>query len=129
MAQKILLLNSRDELYRIDIAQLVFFEAEGNYTSFTLCNKLRGVVGLNLSQMQQVLSTTLRENASLFARVGKRFIVNLNFVYHITPLRQELTLSDGRSFAYKLTISREALKRLKDLYIAATAGEHRQASE
>lgn len=119
MKPQILLLNSRDELYRIDIAQIVFFEADGNYTSFTLRNKLRGVMGMNLAQMQQCLEKMLHEHAAIFARVGKRFIINLNYVYHIMPLRQELTLSDGITFSYKLPVSREALKRLKELYVTS----------
>ena len=34
--KKYLYLNSRDELYKIDIAKIVYFEAEGNYTNFYL---------------------------------------------------------------------------------------------
>ena len=42
--KKYLYLNSRDELYKIDIAKIVYFEAEGNYTNFYLSNKLKGAV-------------------------------------------------------------------------------------
>ena len=74
---------------------------------------------MNLSQMQAVLSENLKEEASIFARIGKRFIINLNYVYHIEVLRQKLTLSDGKAFAYQLPISKEALKKLKDMYISS----------
>lgn len=117
MNQKYLILNSRDELYRIDISKIVYFEAEGNYTNFVLSNKLKGAVCMNLAQMQQVLSDSLKESASIFARVGKRFIVNLTYVYQIGVLRQKLVLSDGEVFAYQLSISKEALKKLKELYV------------
>ena len=110
-------LNSRDELFRIDIAKIVFFEAEGNYTSFYLSNKLKGQVCINLGQMQKVLSDNLKEEASVFARVGKRFIVNLTYVYQIGVVRQRLMLSDGEMFSYQLSISKDALKKLKDLYV------------
>lgn len=117
---KSLYLNSRDELYRIDISKVVYFESEGNYTNFVLSNKLKGTVCMNLAQMQQVLSDSLKEDAAIFARVGKRFIINLTYVYHINVLRQRLTLSDGEVFAYQLNISKEALKKLKELYVKPT---------
>ena len=37
---------------------------------------------MNLSQMQTVLIKNLKESISTFTRIGKRFIINLNFVYH-----------------------------------------------
>lgn len=117
MQTKYLYLNSRDELYRIDTSKIVYFEAEGNYTNVVLSNKLRGSVCMNLAQMQQVLSDNLKEAASVFARVGKRYIVNLSYVYQISVLRQKLILSDGEVFTYQLNISKEALKKLKELFV------------
>lgn len=117
MQTKFLYLNSRDELYRIDTSKIVYFEAEGNYTNVVLSNKLRGSVCMNLAQMQQVLSDSLKEAASVFARVGKRYIVNLSYVYQISVLRQKLILSDGEVFTYQLNISKEALKKLKELFV------------
>ena len=117
MQTKYLYLNSRDELYRIDTSKIVYFEAEGNYTNVVLSNKLRGSVCMNLAQMQQVLSDNLKEAASVFARVGKRYIVNLSYVYQISVLRQKLILSDGGVFTYQLNISKEALKKLKELFV------------
>lgn len=117
--KKYLYLNSRDEFYKIDISLIVYFEADGNYTNFVFCNKLKGAVLMNLSQMQTALIENLKEDASTFARIGKRFIINLNYVYHIEVLRQKLTLSDGERFAYQLSVSKEALKKLKDMYVAS----------
>lgn len=61
---------------------------------------------MNLSQMQTVLIKNLKESVSTFTRIGKRFIINLNFVYHIEVLWQKLTLSDGEGFAHQLSVSR-----------------------
>lgn len=121
--KKYLYFNSRDEFYKVDISKIVYFEADGNYTNFALCNKLKGVVLMNLSQMRTMLSESLKEEASIFARIGKRFIINLNYVYHIEVLRQKLTLSDGEVFIYQLPISKEALKKLKDLYVISITGK------
>lgn len=119
MNGKYLYLNSRDELYKIDISKIVYFEADGNYTNIVLCNKVKGTVCMNLAQMQMVLDQNLKESASRFARIGKRFIINLDYVYQISVLKQKLVLSDGNVFAFQLNISKEALKKLKEMYVAA----------
>ena len=118
-----LYLNSRDELLRIDISKIVYFEADGNYTNIVLANQLRGVVCMNLARMQEMLSERLKEQASIFARVGKRHIINHTYVYQINVLRQKLVLRDGERFAFSLDISKEALKKLKELYEGGTTGK------
>lgn len=118
MAQKFLYLNSRDEFFRVDISRIVYFEADGNYTNIILSNRIKGVVCMNLSQMQTLLSANLKESASIFARVGKSHIINLNYVYHISILRQHLTLSDGVNFEYVLGVSKDALRKLRELFIS-----------
>ena len=110
-------LNSRDEFLRIDLSKVVYFESEGNYTNIMLCNSVNTTVCMNLTQMQNLLSENLKENARIFARVGKRHIINLNFVYQVSVLRQKLQLTDGLHFSFNLDISKEALKKLKDLYV------------
>lgn len=74
---------------------------------------------MNLAQMQAVLSSSLKDSASMFARVGKRHIINLNYVYLIAILRQKLTLSDGENFEYTIPVSKDALKKLRDLLITS----------
>lgn len=123
MAQKFLYLNSRDEFFRVDISRIVYFEADGNYTNIILSNKLKGVVCMNLSQMQSVLSANLKESANIFARIGKSHIINLNYVYHISILRQRLTLSDGMNFEYVLTVSKDALRKLRELFISGLSSQ------
>jgi DNA-binding LytR/AlgR family response regulator len=115
--KKYLYLNSRDEFYRIDITKIVYFESDGNYTNIVLNNKVKGTVCMNLARMQQILSTSLQKSASMFARIGKRYIINLNYVYHIAVLRQNLELSDGENFNYTLSVSKDALKGLREMFV------------
>lgn len=82
--KEFLYLNSRDELLRLDIDNIVYFEGEGNYTNIISANKLKGVVCMNLCKVQEVLNEKLKEHAIIFARVGKRYIINLNYIYSIT---------------------------------------------
>jgi len=123
MAKKFLYLNSRDEFFRVDISKIVYFEADGNYTNIILSNRVRGVVCMNLSQMQAVLSENLKESASIFARIGKSHIINLNYVYQIAIVRQKLVLSDGENFEYTLSVSKDALKKLRELFISGLSSQ------
>ena len=109
--------NSRDELLRLDISKIVYFESDGNYTNIILTNKLRCIICLNLAQTEKILEERLKEKARCFARIGKRFIINLNYVYQINVIKQRLVLSDYSSFAFQLEISKEALKKLKEIFL------------
>lgn len=113
-----LYLNSRDEFFRLDISKIVYFESDGNYTNIVLNNKIKATICMNLAQMQVILSQNLREAAGVFARIGKRHIINLKFVYQIAILRQKLILSDGEKFEYVLSVSKDALKKLRDMYVS-----------
>ena len=115
--KQLLIFNSRDELLRMDVENIVYFEANGNYTIVMSVNKLKACVGLNLSKTEEALNRQLGEQAQRFMRVGKRFIVNLNFVYSINVAKQHLILSDMSNFAFQLPISKDALRMMKELMI------------
>lgn len=114
-----LFLNSRDELLRIDVSKIVYFEADGNYTNIVMANQHKGVVCMNLTNMQKVLTERLKEQASVFARVGKKHIINHSYVMQISVLKQKLLLSDGQNFTFYLDVSKDALRTLKEMYVGA----------
>lgn len=118
-----LIFNSRDELLRVKVQNIVYFESEGNYTSMITVNKLRPTVCMNLSHMEQLLADRLGERRAMFVRVGKRHIVNMNYLYAITPAKQRLVLSDDATFAYQLEISKEALAKMKQLVVKLNANK------
>lgn len=126
---KYLYLNSRDEFFRVDISKIVYFESDGNYTNIILNNKMKGTVCMNLAQMQSILSESLKDAAGIFARVGKRHIINLTFVYQIAILRQKLTLSDGENFEYQISVSKDALKKLRDMYVSGLSIKTEKGTE
>ena len=112
-----LYINTRDELLRIDCSKIVYMEGDGNYTTIVLINKLKATVGMNLAEMQRFISERMKERASFLVRIGKRFIVNVNFIHKINVLHQSLTVTDGVHFAFQLGISKEALKQMKVLML------------
>jgi len=115
MVSNYIYFNSRDELLRIDLKRVAYFEADGNYTKIVSINGLSSMVLLNLGKMEAFISLRSKEENRMFARIGKRFIVNLSFIYSLNLLKQELILSDQRFFTEKISISKDALKKLKEL--------------
>ena len=109
--------NSRDELLRIDVSKIVYFEADGNYTDIVMVNKLRAAVCMNLSEMEKAIAAQIGDEAKTFMRIGKRFIINMRYVYSINVLKQQLVLSDYDHFAFQVNISKDALKKMKDLML------------
>lgn len=85
MATEYLYINTRDELLRFDCSKIVYMEGDGNYTNIMFVNKLKASVCMNLSDMQRLISESLRERATIFARIGKRFIVNRNVELGVIP--------------------------------------------
>lgn len=110
--------NSRDEFFRIRLSQIIYFMSDRNYTLMQLQNGQRLVFTFSLQKMQQYLIEKLQEDARHFARIGKQYIINLNYVYQIDTLKQKLKLlSTGNPKEYSLSVSKEALKNLRKLYI------------
>lgn len=115
-----LYLNSRDELLRLDTDRIVYFESDGNYTNVVMTNKIKNKISCNLSTMETILTNKLGEAAMVYMRIGKRFIVNVRFIHSICIHKQMLVVTDGLHFAYQLPISKEALKRAKDIIVNET---------
>lgn len=109
--------NTRDELNRIDVSKIVYFEADGNYTTVVMVNKLRAAIYMNLGEMERALTEQLGPDDRTFMRIGKRFIINMQYIYQINVLKQQLILSDYDHFAFQVNISKEALRKVKELML------------
>jgi len=117
MAQQIIYFNSRDSLIRVDVSKIVYFEGDGNYTHIVTANKVKSCLTINLAHTEDALATQIGEHAKRFMRIGKRFIVNMGYIYKIDILKQTLILSDNENFVYQLPVSKDALKNVKELIV------------
>ena len=114
-APNYIVFNSRDELLKVNLERVVYFEADGNYTKIVIANGLSGMVLASLGRIEELLATRFKNERGRFARVGKKFVINLSFIFRINVLKQELTLSDQKTFSFTVPVSRDALKKLKEL--------------
>ena len=113
--KNVIVFNSREELLRLEVDKIVYFEANGNYTTVVAMNKLKATLGASLAKTEQILTRQMGDEAKRFMRVGKRFIVNLDYIYSVNMAKQCLILSDMEHFAYQLPVSKEALRQMKEL--------------
>ncbi|MCQ2290937.1 MAG: LytTR family transcriptional regulator DNA-binding domain-containing protein [Bacteroidales bacterium] len=106
-------ISTANELVRVQTEDIVFVQADGNYSDMYLHNGKPHKMTFKLHYFDEVFQK-LKENT--FVRVGKSLIVNKNYIYIINLTSQMLTLSGTNLNAeFKLRASREALKELKAL--------------
>jgi DNA-binding LytR/AlgR family response regulator len=117
MTPDYILFNSRDQLLRIDLQEIIYFEGDGNLTYIVTPNKIKGTVSMNLSKMEEFLASQYGKKAGIFFRLGKRFIINTNYIYSVQVSRQKLILSDYGRFTFQLPVSKEALRKMKELIL------------
>lgn len=117
MTQQRVYFNSRDKLIRLDIQKIVYFEGDGNYTYIVTANRQKICLTINLTHTEEALALQLGEIAKQFMRIGKRLIVNMNYIYQVDIQKQTLMLSDCDRFLFQMSVSKEALKTVKELVI------------
>lgn len=113
----ILLFSTRDELTRIRLERVMYFEADANYTKVVFSNGVTATLLTSLVHLEKLIAGVLIEKNSIFVRIGKRYIINSAYLFQINVLRQRLVLSDLASpYTATLSVSKDALRKLKALY-------------
>lgn len=110
-----LIFKWRDELIQVNPEDIVYFQADGNYSKMILTSKKVQLLTINLSKVQLILDVQLGSQSELFERVGRDLIIRKTFIYSIQTLRKKLILSVPNSEKFfELEVSKEALKKLKE---------------
>lgn len=113
-----ILFQTRDELINVDLAKVVYFEADGNYTKVVFKNNLSVVVLTNLGNVEKLLDDVLKGKLYSFVRIGRQYIINSKMIFKIDIPHQRLVLTDCvNPTVFTLSASKEALKNLKTLYV------------
>lgn len=114
----ILYFNTRDEMIRVDLRKVLYFKSDRNYTDVYFLNGHHVTLPTSLLNIEKMLNDDrMRGKTIPFVRLGRSLIVNLTFILQINVLKQELCLSDMKSApVYKVTVPKEVLKSLKELY-------------
>lgn len=103
------------ELLRFPISQLIYIEADGNYSYVVTHDGRKALVTMQLGQLEDILNSQLGEDVTNIVRIGRGLIINTEYVHQIDLTRQRLVLSDCEKCWFELNASKVALAQLKSL--------------
>ena len=90
--ERYLIIKTRDELLRIKIGQILYFEADRNYTKLLLSNGIQFTFAINIGKIEEILEKQVAGCNTILMRVGKRHIINKNHILQINLPKQKLLL-------------------------------------
>ena len=111
---KYLMIKTRDELLRIKIEQILFFEADRNYTKLLLSMGIQFTFAVNIGKVEEMLAVQLTEPNTILIRVGKSHIVNKQHILQINLPKQKMLLLAGEGKPREIVIPKEPLRALKE---------------
>ncbi len=109
-----LIIKTRDELLRIRISNILYLEADRNYTKLLLTEGIQFTFAINIGKIEGMLDTQASDSRSQLVRVGKSYIINKNYILQINLPKQKLLLLVPGSKPRELVVPREPLKALKE---------------
>ena len=111
---KYLMIKTRDELLRIKIEQILYFEADRNYSKLLLSAGIQFTFAVNIGKVEEMLAAQLSEPNTILIRVGKSHIVNKQHILQINLPKQKMLLLAGEGKPRELIIPKEPLRALKE---------------
>lgn len=112
--ERYLIIKTRDELLRIKIGQILYFEADRNYTKLSLTNGIQFTFAINIGKIEEILERQVAGSNTILMRVGKSHIINKNHILQINLPKQRLLLLTEEGKPRDLNISKDPLKVLKE---------------
>lgn len=122
MNSKHLIISRGTEFVRIPMENLIYVEADGNYSQVITRDDRKLLVMLQLGQIEDLIADQIDEFEGKLLRIGRYYIINLNYVHIIDTAKQLLVLSDCAGCYYKLTPSKESLVKLRS-YVESMKNE------
>ncbi len=113
--EKYLIIKTRDELLRIKISQILYFEADRNYSKLVLSNGIQFTFAINIGKVEELLESQYADVTSSLVRVGKSHVINKNHILQISLPKQKLVLIGDEGKPRELGLSKEPLRVLKDM--------------
>ena len=109
-----LMIKTRDELLRIKIGQILYFEADRNYTKLLLSNGIQFTFAINIGKIEELLEKQVSGSNDMLVRVGKSHIINKTHILQINLPKRKLLLLTQEGKPRELVISKDPLKQLKE---------------
>lgn len=113
---KTLIISNTSELYRLYPDDIVFIQADRNYSEIIMSNGDVVNVTLQLGVLVDIIDRQLHTEQPQFIRLGRSYIINLKYIYHIRLNPAKLWMkSRGGKIHEVPKVAHEALVKLKAL--------------
>ncbi len=108
------MIKTRDELLRINIEHILYFEADRNYTKLLLSAGIQFTFAVNIGKIEDMLAAQISDSTTILMRVGKSHIINKTHILQINLPKQKLLLLADEGKPRELVIPKDPLRTLKD---------------
>lgn len=95
----------------MNLEKILFFQADDHYAHVYYDSDAHFMIPVGLSCVEECINEQCRENHFL-VRIGRKYIVNLNKVFHINVFKQEASLRGLHGKFHVLHVSKPALREL-----------------
>ena len=112
-----LLIHTVNEAYSFNPSQIIFIEADGNYSNLHLSNGNEYLLSFQLGQVESIIKEQLSYSNHSFVRVGKSLIINMDELICVNITKQTLEMNQPSGERLLFNASREALKKLMNFLI------------
>jgi len=108
-----IIISKGTELVRVPLDCLMYVEADGNYSKIVTKDGRERLVLLQLGQIEDLIADQIDEFEGEILRLGRKYIINLNYIHVIDIAKHVLVISDCAGCYHKLEASKDALVKLK----------------
>ena len=102
-----LIIKTRDELLRIRIGQILYFEADRNYTKLLLSSGIQFTFAINIGKIEEMLGKQVAGVEKILMRVGKSHIINKNHILQINLPKDADVSALSRQLARDIAAARD----------------------
>jgi DNA-binding LytR/AlgR family response regulator len=124
---KYLMIKTRDELLRVNIEHILYFEADRNYTKLLLSEGIQFTFAVNIGKVEEMLEAQLSDADTTLIRVGKSYILNKKHILQINLPKQKLLMLAKEGKPRELIVPKDPLRALKESLENEVAGLGKKA--
>lgn len=107
--------NTSNELLRVNIRDIIYVEADGNYCHMHMKGGCMQNLWFNKKHFTDIVDQQMSNDMPIFIEVGRSFIINRMYIYSINPIKGQLSLlGSGCESIINLDVSQAALSKLRD---------------
>ena len=100
------------ELFALDLEKVMYLEADDHYTIVYYSSGIHFMLPFGLSKVEEAISDEEIAGNIYLLRFCRKYIVNINYIYHVNVMKQIIQLYDNRGDSHSLHIPKPILRNL-----------------